>query len=253
MISFRPTFRVAACRSAVVLAAMTGLSPLATTGLTAQEAKGLSTLDRSVGVALSTTTFRQPLVRHPSGGAGLPLDQSARALGVRVSWFAMAHRRGAVEVAADWVSASFDGFDLHFPDDPSSTMPTHVANPRVSLFSADLLGHWAPAPAVPWSLYVVLGAGTQVEKHTVNGAPYATWNGKRAYGEFQYSYGLGTSLFLQRYVSLFGEVRFVPGDLITADGSCYTLSQGDRSWSNCDGSMKARSRLISVGGAMRLH
>lgn len=247
MPALRPTSRV----SAVLAGATMCLVLLAGRGLSAQEPTGLSVLDRSFGVALSAITIRQPIVRYPSGGAGLPLDQSVQALGVRVSWIPVARRRGAVELAADWVSASFGAFDLRYPEAAASDPPTHYANPRLSLFSFDFLGHWAPAPTVPWSVYVVLGAGTQVEKHTVSGAPYTTWNGERAYGEFQFSYGVGTSLFARRYVSLFADVRFVPGDLITTDGSCYTLTQGDRSWSSCARWVKSRTRLISVGVVVR--
>ncbi len=160
--------------------------------LSAQGGGGISGVHRSFGVGVSATSFSRPIVRYPSGATGVPVDQSVGTIGLRLSWFALARPHGGIELTAEWVRASFDAFDLYDPMSSQPELIAHYGGPTVDMLFFDVRGHWAPFVAVPWSLYGLVGVGSDAKEYAVSDAAFPQWNGTHADGQFLYSYGVGT-------------------------------------------------------------
>jgi len=211
---------------------------------------GLARMKGTVSVGAAISSFGTPIVRHPSGGPELPIEQSRQTAAFRASWFPFAMERVALEVGLSYWKARFAGFEFRERQQPASEPSTTYSAPEVSLVFFDVALHVAPSKRVPWSVYGVLGMGSEGEKYTVSGATFSEWNGAKSNRVFQFSYGLGTRAFPVRYVSLFAEFRFVPGDLSTPGGTCYMFVQGSTSWDTCGGSFPNKSTLLTLGGAI---
>lgn len=212
--------------------------------------RGLGRIRGTVSVGAATSSFGTPIVRHPSGGEELPVDQTKQTAAFRASWFPLAGERGALEIGLSYWKTAFEGFQFREQQQPTSQPSTTYTGPEVSLLFFDIALHVAPSKRVPWSIYGVLGMGSEGEKYTVSDATFSVWNGPKSNREFQFSYGLGTRVFPIRYVSLFAEFRFAPGDLVTESGVCYVFTQGSTSWDTCSGHFENHSTLLSLGGAL---
>ncbi|MFQ5569958.1 MAG: hypothetical protein ACE5G0_09805 [Rhodothermales bacterium] len=197
-----------------------------------------------------SSSFNQPILRQPSGGSELPLDQSERIWGGKVSWIPYARGIIAFEVGLVHWRANFEGFQ-YSDEFTQFSDPTVYDDPSVALTFVDLAMHVAPWRRVPMSVYGVLGMGAEKEKYRISQAAFSEWDGQKNVTEFQYSYGLGLRLFPVRYVSLLAEYRWVPGDLYFEGGSrtCYHFSSSAYgSWSSCgSGDTKYFTKLFSAG------
>ena len=134
--------------------------------------------------------------------------------------------------------------------------PTKYGSPKESLVQADIALHYAPWTSAPLSVYGVLGMGSQNTDYTITNGAFADWNGAKSQSGFNYTYGLGTRLFAHRYLSLFAEYRWIPGDLVTETSGvqeCWVTYSAGSSYSSCGGgSVPNKSTLLSLGAAIHI-
>ncbi len=111
----------------------------------------------------------------------------------------------------------------------NSPYPVYVqySDPVKTYFSGDLIAGWIPDKAGMFALYGLLGLGMNSESYTLAGSDFPQWDGDQSYSEFIYSYGLGVKVTPVRPLSLYAEMRFIPGVLSAKLKYLYSDSEYD--------------------------
>ena len=160
------------------------------------------------------SSVANPTFRQAGTTTELPVPQTASAPGFLLGYH---YDFGAVGVAlqALYLHASYKTFA--YTDNPGAFTPNFVqfGDPSLTHYSADLIVQWFPMKSYYLGIYGFLGLGATTESYTVSNAAFMQWNGQTSRTDFDYSYGLGVRVSPVKLISLFGELRLMPGDLTT--------------------------------------
>jgi|GEM_PF-3289006 len=192
------------------------------------------------------SSLSNPTFRLPSGYEEVSIPQSASAPS-----FMLGYDFG-------WSGFGIGGRLLYFhaglkpfvvSEMPGSPYPTFVtyADPGFTHISFDILVHWLPFRDVTLGIYGLLGLASSTEKYLISGSTFPEWNGSKSLSEFDYSYGLGVRFSPVKLLSIFAEIRFIPGDL-TTEYSDYLYSDDMYNYyANARSFTKNTSTLLSLG------
>ncbi len=167
-----------------------------------------------------------PLFRYPSGSDELSISSTAGSVGFFAGYDFVWTSFGA-GARLIYAGGAFPNFSA--PEMPNMTFGPKVkyTDPRLSFIFLDLMLSWYPAKSGLFGVYGFLGLGSGTESYTLSGSDFPEWNGAKSISEFDYSFGGGVRLTPIRYISLFGELRLIAGDLVT-EYSDYLYS--DDTW-----------------------
>ena len=197
--------------SAVILAASFTL--LLTAGASAQSS-GEKRYFRGFYLGALYSSISDPTFRLPSGSGELPVLQSASAPAFMVGYDIGGGGFG-VGARLFYFHSSFNTFA--FSEQPGSLYPSFAkyADPKFTHISFDFLVHWLPFRDLTLGIYALLGLASSTESYLISGSIFPEWDGNQSRSEFDYSYGLGVRFSPVKMMSIFAELRFIPGDSTT--------------------------------------
>jgi len=178
-----------------------------------------------------------PLFRYPSGNEELSISSTAGGAGFFAGYDFVWTSFGA-GARLIYAGGAFPNFSV--PEMPNMTFGPNVkyTDPRLSFIFLDLMASWYPVESGLFGVYVYLGLGSGTESYTLSGSDFPDWNGAKSITKFDYSFGGGFRLTPIRFVSLFGELRLIAGDLVT-EYSDFLYSDGTWDyWGNANQSTK---------------
>jgi len=152
----------------------------------------------------------KPLFQYPGGGGEIVQEQSSGGLCLMGGYEYNGPRLG-VAGRLSFFSGRFQSFLT--PEMGGGSQYTRYVKydePKVSFFFFDMIIQWFPVENV-LAVYGFLGLGSGSESYTISGATFADWNGSKDYSEFDFSYGFGVRGSPIKLISLFAEIRWVPG------------------------------------------
>ncbi|MGA2586265.1 MAG: hypothetical protein ABSF88_04470 [Candidatus Aminicenantales bacterium] len=167
-----------------------------------------------------------PLFHYPGEGEELSISATAGSMGFFAGYdFAWASFGAGARLI--YAGGAFPNFSA--PEMPGMTFGPNVkyTDPKLSFIFLDLMLSWYPVESGLFGVYGYLGLGSGTESYTLSGSDFPQWNGAKSISKFDYSFGGGVRLTPIRYVSLFGELRLIAGDLVT-EYSNYLYS--DDTW-----------------------
>jgi hypothetical protein len=169
-----------------------------------------------------------PIFRAASGNEEVAISGSSGKPGFMIGYEYNWEKFGFA-ARVSYFQASYPNFQA--PEMPGSMSPymTYVKydSPRLTFLFLDLIVQWFPVKNGLLGIYALLGMGVGSENYTLSGSNFSDWNGPKSLSEFDYSYGFGVRFSPVRFVSLFGEMRFVPGDTSTDLKFLYSDSKYD--------------------------
>jgi hypothetical protein len=160
------------------------------------------------------SSISDPTFRLPSGYGELPVLQSASGPSFMAGYDIGGGGFG-IGARLFYFRAGFSTFA--FSEQPGSPFPNFAtyADPKFSHASFDLLVHWLPFRGLTLGVYALLGLAMSTESYLISGSVFPEWNGNQSRTNFDYSYGLGIRFSPAKMMSVFAELRFIPGDLTT--------------------------------------
>lgn len=186
-----------------------------------------------------------PLFRYPSGNEELSIPSTAGGAGF-FAGYEFAWTSFGAGARLIYAGSAFPGFSV--PEMPGMTFGPNVnyTDPKLSFIFLDLMLSWYPVTSGFFGVYGFLGLGSGTESYTLSGADFPDWNGAKSISKFDYSFGGGLRLTPIRFVSLFGELRLIAGDLVT-DYTDFLYSDGTWNyWGNATQKTKYTT-LFSLG------
>ena len=152
----------------------------------------------------------KPLFRQPSGNSEASIPQKNNSI-----FFAGGWERSVNSILLGVRLAYWDNTynDFSYPEMPNSPYPVYVqySNPKKTYMTGDIIVGWIPDKAGLFAVYGLLGLGLNHETYTLVGSTFSEWDGSQSYSEFFYSYGLGVKVTPVRPLSLYAELRLIPG------------------------------------------
>jgi hypothetical protein len=168
-----------------------------------------------------------PLFKEAPGTGELQIDMSSGGLsfmgGYEYNWdkFGVAGR-------LSYFGGGFESFTAS--EMPGSKTTVKYADPKLSFIFFDMILQWFPVANV-FAINGFLGLGSGTEKYTISGATFSDWNGAKDISEFDFSYGLGLRLSPVTWMSLFAELRWIPGVGTAPDQDYYWVINGVSTYS----------------------
>lgn len=170
------------------------------------------------------SSLRNPFLREPGtedgGGPELQTRQIADVMGGRFGFGYRGNRFGGEIAFSYWSSAQLNNFIYFNPGMGDSTRYSDVS---VGLWQVDLVVLARPIRGVPVWAYGVLGMGQQQKNYTLSDNASPFFNGRRELSEMNYTPGVGLRITPLRFVGVFAEARWLPGDRSTTvpDEGCW--------------------------------
>jgi hypothetical protein len=177
---------------------------------------------RGLFISGSFQSMWSPLFKEASGSGEIPVDQSAGgasfAGGYEYNW-----DKFGVGARLAYFGGRFDGFSAS--EMPGSPTTVKYADPKLSFIFFDMIVRWFPVANV-LGIDGFLGLGSKTESYTISGSNFPDWNGAKTSSEFDFSYGLGVRLNVVTAVSLFAELRWIPGLGTPSSSEYYWIVDG---------------------------
>jgi len=186
-----------------------------------------------------------PIFRAPSGSEEVAISGSSGKPGF-MGGYELNWEKFGCAARVSYFQAGFANFVA--PQMPGSPYPTYVKYdmPKLSFIFLDLIAQWFPMDGGFLGIYGLLGMGMGSESYTLSGSDFAEWNGAKSRTEFDYSYGIGLRIAPVRFLSIYGEVRFVPGD--TSFDLDYLYSDATYDYFRVAGSSTPHTTTIFMAG-----
>jgi opacity protein-like surface antigen len=200
---------MAACVFFLVMALSAASSPAAPAGP-----------HRGFFLSASFQSMWSPVFKGAAGSGDVQIDQSSGgasfAGGYEYNW-----EKFGVGARLAYFGGRFDGFTAS--EMPGSPTSVGYADPKMSFIFFDMIVHWFPVANV-FGLNGFLGLGSGTESYAISGSSFPEWNGTKSISEFDFSYGLGVRFNPITRLSLLAELRWVPGNAVTAPDSYWVIN-----------------------------